>query len=107
MVFRSVYMDRIDSGGQHSRLCEHSPQLPQGFTPVDNITFWPGDKSLLTSLADRHLGQVFIVAYCAPNGLHRISGCCIFSTLRGSASGPAPDSRLCMHRRHTGGHLSL
>lgn len=39
---RSVYMDRIESGGEHSRLCEHSPQLPQGFTPVDNITFWPG-----------------------------------------------------------------
>ena len=23
-------------------MVEHSPQLPQGFTPVDNVTFWPG-----------------------------------------------------------------
>lgn len=35
-------MDRIESAGDHTRLCEHSPQLPQGFTPVQNITFWPG-----------------------------------------------------------------
>lgn len=39
---RSVYLDRIEKDGTHSRLCEHSPQLPQGFTPVSNITFWPG-----------------------------------------------------------------
>ncbi|BDA41933.1 probable peptidyl-glycine alpha-amidating monooxygenase [Coccomyxa sp. Obi] len=39
---RSVYMDRIEKDGSHSRVCEHSPQLPQGFTPVSNITFLPG-----------------------------------------------------------------
>ncbi len=39
---RSVYMDRIEKDGSHSRVCEHSPQLPQGFTPVTNITFLPG-----------------------------------------------------------------
>ena len=42
---RSVYMDRIETGGEHTRLCEHSPQLPQGFTPVGNLTFWPGQHS--------------------------------------------------------------
>jgi len=35
-------MDRIETTGEHTRLCEHSPQLPQGFTPVGNLTFWPG-----------------------------------------------------------------
>ena len=35
-------MDRIEAGGSHTRLAEHSPQLPQGFTPVSNLTFWPG-----------------------------------------------------------------
>ncbi|KAK9908849.1 hypothetical protein WJX75_003782 [Coccomyxa subellipsoidea] len=39
---RSVYMDRIEKDGSHNRVCEHSPQLPQGFTPVSNITFLPG-----------------------------------------------------------------
>ena len=36
-----VWLDRLE-GGTHERLVDHSPQLPQGFTPVSNITFWPG-----------------------------------------------------------------
>ena len=64
-MLRSVYMDRIESGGEHSRLCEHSPQLPQGFTPVDNITFWPGDKTLLTSLIDSYLPQHCCCQLCS------------------------------------------
>ena len=35
-------MDRVENDGSHTRLTEHSPQLPQGFTPVSNLTFWPG-----------------------------------------------------------------
>lgn len=35
-------MDRIEKDGSHSRLAEHSPQLPQGFTPISNLTFLPG-----------------------------------------------------------------
>ena len=48
---RSVYMNRIETDGDHTRLCEHSPQLPQGFTPVSNITFWPGQPSFRIQLS--------------------------------------------------------
>ena len=37
-------MDRIEADGSHTRLAEHSPQLPQGFTPISNLTFWPGAR---------------------------------------------------------------
>ena len=72
MVPRSVYMDRLENSGQHSRLCEHSPQLPQGFTPVDNITFWPGDKILPFSppSIEGMIGLVSISVACRPT-----SGC--------------------------------
>ena len=43
-------MDRIETSGEHTRLCEHSPQLPQGFTPVGNLTFWPGQLLGMLSL---------------------------------------------------------
>lgn len=39
---RSVWLDRLEGSGTETRLVEYSPQLPQGFTPVGNITFWPG-----------------------------------------------------------------
>eukprot|EP00884_Botryococcus_braunii_P000484 jgi/Botrbrau1/10436/Bobra.0133s0043.1 len=41
---RSVYLDRLAEGGGMERLAEHSPQLPQGFTPLSGVTFWPGDR---------------------------------------------------------------
>lgn len=43
---RMVWLDRLEQGLEH-RLVEYSPQLPQGFTPVDNITFWPGSRLCL------------------------------------------------------------
>ena len=37
--------------GEMQRVVEHSPQLPQGFTPVSNVTFWPGVHLVLSLLA--------------------------------------------------------
>ena len=51
MLCRSVFLDRLETPQQalapddefeRIRLAEHSPQLPQGFTPIANLTFWPG-----------------------------------------------------------------
>ena len=40
---RSVFMDRLEGAADnHTRLVEHSPQLPQGFTPIGDLAFWPG-----------------------------------------------------------------
>ncbi|KAK9800913.1 hypothetical protein WJX73_010392 [Symbiochloris irregularis] len=39
---RSVWLDKLD-GDRKARMVEYSPQLPQGFTPVNNMTFWPGE----------------------------------------------------------------
>ena len=41
---RSVYMDELMNDGTRRRVVEHSPQLPQGFTPVTGTTFWPGQR---------------------------------------------------------------
>ena len=36
-------MDRLEGAADnHTRLVEHSPQLPQGFTPIGDLAFWPG-----------------------------------------------------------------
>lgn len=40
---RSVYLDDI-STQERTRIVEHSPQLPQGFTAVTNTVFWPGQR---------------------------------------------------------------
>src|SRR5947209_4079502 len=42
---RSVYLDRLHADNTAEQLCEHDPQLPQGFTALpDPLTFRPGDK---------------------------------------------------------------
>ena len=36
-------MDKLEGAvDNHTRLVEHSPQLPQGFTPIPDLEFWPG-----------------------------------------------------------------
>lgn len=37
-------MDEVFASEERRRVVEHSPQLPQGFTPVSDIVFWPGQK---------------------------------------------------------------
>lgn len=44
IVHRSVYLDEVSKNKSLTRLVEHSPQLPQGFTPVSGLTFWPGQN---------------------------------------------------------------
>ena len=39
-----MYLDEVAANGSLTRLVEHSPQLPQGFNPVKNLTFWPGQN---------------------------------------------------------------
>jgi len=40
---RSVFMNRLEGGEDTAtRLVEHSPQLPQGFTPIGDLAIWPG-----------------------------------------------------------------
>lgn len=37
-------MDEVLKDGNRQRVVEHSPQLPQGFTAVSKIIFWPGQR---------------------------------------------------------------
>ena len=39
-----MYLDEVLRDDGRRRVVEHSPQLPQGFTPVSQVTFWPGQR---------------------------------------------------------------
>ena len=39
-----MYLDEVLRNDSRRRVVEHSPQLPQGFTPVSQVTFWPGQR---------------------------------------------------------------
>ena len=86
-------MNRIETGGDHTRLCEHSPQLPQGFTPVSNITFWPGQPSSGVNLSAydvarhpelRHRRLVCEVHECVFMASIAMLGACPLSSCPGS-----------------------
>ena len=49
-------------------MVEHSPQLPQGFTPASNVTFWPGACTL-------HDPSGHADAARKPYSIHGVRGC--------------------------------
>ncbi len=60
-------MDRLEGGEDTAtRLVEHSPQLPQGFTPIGDLAIWPGaPRRRNVGASGRHM--------IVPSG--RVAGC--------------------------------
>jgi hypothetical protein len=61
-------MDRLEGGEDTAtRLVEHSPQLPQGFTPIGDLAIWPGAPRR------RNVGASGRHSMIVPSG--RVAGC--------------------------------